>query len=502
MKKMVLILFAFLISLSIIACNNKTTTSQITTPNTTTLSTTTTTITTSTILQARYVAIFDFDALNDIEIELDDMVGEIVFLAGENIADGDYAIEGMNLTIKRDFLIGLSYGVSQIIVQTTEEYFAIDLVLEDELRSFKIVNGGFETGDLFGWEAITIFKNETQIQSFVDQGVIPNGTMFSFEVPYAGDGQFVYGMDDRDGIQKDQWNERIGILRSSIFELGGSGYIRFKLGGGRNSDLVYISIRNAETNIEVARYGNPMFNSTDYLMNPEQYFEGNLVDYFADLSDHLGENLFIELCDYGGRDWDLMTADSFITFLDTIPEDGIEAIDIQPVFNQFFAPNMVPNGYFSDQLNHWTPSSISGWQNIGFTEQAFRTDLGILKSDAFGYESRGMIRSSLFRIDGVGVISMELGQANGPRFDKDTYVSIREFGTNLELFRFANIRSDGSNLVKYYLDLSDHLGKTCYIEIVDNARTQNDVILVDNIITYYATMPVFDFGQMGINLNH
>ncbi|MCK7484310.1 MAG: hypothetical protein MZU97_01205 [Bacillus subtilis] len=517
MKKAFFLFLMGMLCVVLFACNPTSTstststtgTSETTTASATTTTTSTTTSTpTSTIptttkdpISVRFTEAFAFADFADRVIDVSAVTGELVFLEGANIASGDYIWDAGQLTLKREFLITLSYGIHRILVQTTEEAFYLDLSQTDPFAEFKIANGGFETGDLFGWEVQTVFKGETQIQSFVDAGVMLNQTMFSFQVPYGGDGNYVYGMDDRDGTPKDQWNERIGRMRSTAFKLGGSGYITFKLGGARNNDLVYVSVREQGTDIEIARYSNPLFHSSDYLISPQTYFEGNLVLYRADLTAHLNKTLYLELCDYGGRDWDLMTADSFVTYHETIPEDGIIAIDIKPSFAQPYVPNQVINGQFQSGLSQWVVSERAGWLNQGITATAFRVDGTTLKSDGSDVSARGMIRSGLFRVDGSGIISVDLGMGNGPRFDKDTYVSIREFGTNREVFRFANTSANGATLVRYFIDLSAHLGKHLYFEIIDNARTSADVVYVANIVTYYAVAPTYDYSQAGRNLN-
>lgn len=97
---------------------------------------------------------------------------------------------------------------------------------------------------------------------------------------------------------------------------------------------------------------------------------------------------------------------------------------------------------------------------------------------------------------------MEIGAAQGSRFDKDTFVSIRERATNQEIFRTANTRHDGIFLVQYFIDLSDYMNRVLYFEIIDNATGSYDTIFIDNIITYYETRPEFDFGNSAVNLNY
>lgn len=503
--KRVAILWVFLCAVfSVVACQSTTTvsTTSLTTSSITSTTTTTQTSTTqsTTTVPIRFQETFDFDILHDVILPRSQIAGEILFLEGLNLANGDYTILEDSLVIKKAFLATLPAGDHTFFVQTSEEHFLVALQILDRHQVYRIINGSFETGDLLGWTARTIFKQETQILSFIPTGVKPNTTMFSFAVPYGGVGNYVYGMDDRDGIEKDRWNERMGILQSSHFVLGGSGYIEFYLGGGRNPDLVYVSIRDDLTKQEIARYGNHLFHSSNYLADPQAYFEGNLVHYFADLRSHLGKKLYVELVDLGGRDWDLMTFDALETYLESAPTQGVEAINILPTFDQIYIPNQLINGSFAQGLQGFLVSNAAGWKSSVTPRNAFFVDQGILKSDLEGPEARGMVRTSLFRVDGSGIISMELAYGNGPRFDKDTFISIRKFSTNEEVFRFANRNASGGTFRMYYIDLSAYLNEVFYLEIVDNGMTTNDRLWVRNIITVYPTTPVYDFSQVAVNL--
>ncbi|MDP2425817.1 MAG: hypothetical protein U1C51_06095 [Candidatus Izemoplasmatales bacterium] len=527
MKKRILFLFGLTLVVFLYACQSTTISSSSTifvptsssstttttvpsntssTSNLTTVSsigTTTSTITTTiTTIPTRFVEEFVFDTLHDIVVSRNSILGEILYIEGGNIAYGDYVVDVASITFKKEYLAYLPFGNHSFIVQTSQELFLVEIEVSDPLRAFKVINGSFETGDLFGWTAKTIFKNETNIQSFIQAGVKPNTTMFSFSVPYNGTGDYVYGMDDRDGVQKDQWNERMGILVSSPFLLGGSGYISFQMGGGRNHDLVYVSIRDVQTDEEIARFGNHLFHSANYLISPQEYYEGNLVTYIANLSNHIGKTLVVELVDMGGRDWDLMTFDHLVTYHETMPSQGINAINIVPTFEFVYVPNQLANGNFIVGLQHYTISSAPGWKSSIQPRDCFYVENQILKSDLEGTESRGLIRSSLFRVDGSGIISFQIAHGNGSRFDKDTFISIRQLGTNREVFRFASRNANGSTFVLYYVDLSNYLNEFLYIEIVDNGTQSNDRIWVRNIVTYYQEKPVYDFSQAAVNLHY
>lgn len=439
--------------------------------------------------------VFDFDVLNDLTFNFDASVGEFSALEGENIADGDYVITDTTLTIKKDYLVNLTPGDYRLGFLTSLGAANVDFTVLNRHNSNRIPNGSFETGTLFAWESQTTFKGESTLQAFGDNAIVANDVIPSTSINYDGSGNFVYGLPL--ATTRTLWEESMGIMTSRTFTLGGSGYVTFRLGAMKNADLTYLSFINSDTNVEVARFANAEFD-----LSTNSYHGENMTLFKADLSAYLGAKLFIRAFDLGGRSWDFLTLDDIETYHPIVPLDGITAEDIKPTFEQAYAPNQIINGNFSNGLQGWTVSEQAGWQNALGQYDAFRAPAGFLRSDLGGDAARGLIRSSLFRVDGSGFMSLSLGAAQGSRFDKDTFVSIRHSQTNEEVFRFANTRHAGNTMIPYYLDLSDYLGEVLYLEIVDNATGSYDTIFVDDIVTYYPTRPHVDFSDMAVNLNY
>ncbi len=440
---------------------------------------------------------FDFDVLNEIQFSFDaDIFGDISHIEGLNIANGDYVITENLITINPNFLVTLDPGQYTLTLYATNGNARLPIQVIDRHNQYRIINESLETGNLVGWTSKTIFKGENNLQSFTDAGIVINGPINSATKTYDGSGDFLYGIPSSESLAT--WEEKMGTITSSSFTLGGDGYISFKLGAGKNIDLAHLSIRRVSDDHELYRFGNQMF---DISSGEEQYFGENLVTYFADISNHLGAELYVELVDIGGRDWDFITFDDIKAFHEEIPQ-GIAAINQLPPIGIDYAPNQIANGYFVSNLDYWTPSMQTGWQKNDGTNNTFIASDGVLRTNATGDSARGLLRSTPFRVDGSGFMSLELGAGQGSRNDKDTFVSIKTVLTNREIIRFANVRHNGNELIRYYVDLREYMQAHLYIEIIDNGMGSWDTLFVDNIITFYSEQPNITFADLAVNLNY
>ena len=117
-----------------------------------------------------------------------------------------------------------------------------------------------------------------------------------------------------------------GSLTSSAFKLGGSGFVTYRLGGGKDNTLCYIEFVDADTGDVLAKTYNQKFKeitkSYYYLGHPKDLSEdgvyvANMAEYKVDLSAHLGKNIKIRIVDNAVTDWGLLFADDFVTYYES-----------------------------------------------------------------------------------------------------------------------------------------------------------------------------------------
>ena len=101
-----------------------------------------------------------------------------------------------------------------------------DSSAQEEEIVYQVKNGDFETGDLTDWEM--------NGEAFSEQGL-------SQEENEGKSGEYFFGKFEE---------KQEGCLTSSAFKVSGSGFMTFKLGGGMNEGLTYISVVEANTEKE------------------------------------------------------------------------------------------------------------------------------------------------------------------------------------------------------------------------------------------------------------
>ena len=358
-----------------------------------------------------------------------------------------------------------------------------DVMVESE---YQIENGGFETGNLDGWTLEGDIGDVTDASGWWNENL-----------PYNKKGRYLFS-----GIAKEGGT---GSLTSSPFILGGSGYITYLLGGGGNGELCYVSVIDAETEEELARYHNRCFNDRGISTINSGSNLANMVLYKADLTEYLGRTLKIRVVDNATSGWGLITCDSFVTCynsLSGVPTDAKLAKNILPSATVLGEDDtyhyQVLNGDFeTGDLTGWTLGRAEySYGDIGYVsmQEVYWKDLakqygmggtylfsGIEDVSGSFEEHRGVLTSSSFTIGGSGFITFKLG---GGKNDA-CYVEIIDASNDSVLARFHNDNMNEGRLIQYKADLSAHIGKTVLIRVVDHAENDWGCLAVDDFITYY-----------------
>ncbi|SES05576.1 Sucrose-6-phosphate hydrolase SacC, GH32 family [Salipaludibacillus aurantiacus] len=222
------------------------------------------------------------------------------------------------------FLVFMLAFQSLIIPLSEREAAANDSGNEGTL-SYEIENPGFETGDLSGWEVL-------EGDAFSDANVSPSTTYWD-GVPFNHKGDYHLWGAENGG------DDKTGKLKSSHFELAGSGTVSFLIGGGNDSKNLYVALVHAETGKELMRATNDNFNDE----TGESY---NRVTW--DASEYKGEELFFKVVNNLEGGWGHINVDDFRTFYPE-EETGEEEIG-QGYYNEVYRPQF-----------HFTPEE--NWMN-------------------------------------------------------------------------------------------------------------------------------------------
>ncbi len=434
--------------------------------------------------------VYNTDNFYEYVLDLKDYVGEELYI---KVVDNDTSVYYGYISVD-DIKVG-----SDDLGQNEGEFYTKVREYDDSIvkpSEYEIANGDFETGSLAGWEVISG-------DAFSNAGVNRESVWWNENITYSRDGDYHYGHYNPSGV---------GVMRSTTFTLGGSGYISFKLGGCSNNYETYLRVmlRDDSGDYEVARFTNYKYWNFQfpYVENGMRLL--NMNQYYADLSSYLGKTLYIEVVDNNDSTDELgcITLDSIITYweekpvwYDMVSYAASSNINVDLEIDSIY---QVKNGTFeAGDLSYWTyewedgttpigvVSSDSSWWNEGLP---YNKKGQYLFTGCNHENGKGYILSSEFEIGGSGFISFLLSGGADPRL---CYISIIDATNGNELARYYNeLFSDngiglinrGSNLmnmIQYKADLSAYIGKTVKIKVVDNADKDWGLICVDSFITYY-----------------
>ncbi len=170
----------------------------------------------------------------------------------------------------------------------------------------EIDNHDFETGDLSGW-------NVVEGNAFTNDHVTDETEYWGGPFNLQGTHHFWGFSDLHDGDQAK------GEMHSSYFKLDGNGEINFLLGAGNDISNRYVSLMRASDDKELIRQTNTKFK------DDETYKR-----YFWDVSEYLGEILYIKAVDQAAGGWGHINLDDFNVYNEGSMSEGIDSTAEKP----------------------------------------------------------------------------------------------------------------------------------------------------------------------------
>ena len=451
------------------------------------------------------VGVYHTDNFAEYTIDLSAYANKEVYM---RIVDNDQDVYYGYLSVD-DIRVGYSDAQAEGPDFVKQRQYQEDVEAKDE---YHIKNPDFEIGSLGGW---TIVSGD----AFSHDGVNNESTWWNENITYNRDGNYHFGHYNPSGT---------GVMRSSVFKLGGKGFVSFKLGGCSDQGKTYfrfMAVGDGEP-VEIAKVSNVQYKNEQFPFVPMKMHLLNMVQYYVDLGEFVGENLYIEIVDNNDSSDDLgcMTFDSFETFYEDTPywqDKEYYKIDISSVYEREpVSEFQVKNGTFeTGDLSNWTlsdeehpigkVSNKNYWFNnskLLFNKKGQYFFCGEHEDEGEVKETyKGTLTSSAFTVGGADIMTFRM---SGGRDPLACYVSILDATTNDELLRFTNFMFNdlddpavldyighGANLMNmilYKADLSSVHGRSVKIQVVDNATNDWGLVCVDSFITFYESALAVD----------
>ena len=330
---------------------------------------------------------------------------------------------------------------------------------------YDLFNGSFEMGDVQGW------WNNEQI------GVVTNANGYwGDNIPYEKVGDFLFTGVESFGADTMREGNR-GTLTSSVFEIGGTGWISFKLGGGGN-ELCYVQVIDAVTGEILARY------------HQQAQQDAKLIQYVADLSAYIGRTARIQVVDQAENGWGCVSFDHVVTYYPegTALPEGITANNI------YYVNYNITNGSFENGLEGWTQHiwEAGAHNTLGWVESSEHDAGWYTKNDD---RKDGNNIFTFCRPDGTNCENTK-GELVSSTFTlkQDSFVSFRFGGAGTRAVRIELVKADGTVIATFYNEAPgkvntemyayfyQYTGETteCFFRVVDDSVSNYGCFVVDD----------------------
>jgi len=359
----------------------------------------------------------------------------------------------------------------------------------------QLINGGFEEG-FTGWNTDEWTKDAYSVyDSNVD--IWGNGI--------DNDGKYLYGYKNESGTCE---------FTSSLFKVGGTGYITWKMAGNGTQELQFSLMQYVEEgeDVEIAK-----FNNWYYIVYAQSGFIFRQYYYVID-SQYQGSTCYFKVVDDLSVEFAFVNLDSIVTYYSKAPNvsamykagfcedpDGVE-IDMTDTSRDAF-PDLSEVGY--QLLNGDFEQGYTGWYMTTAEKNAYsiygsKTDIWNNQVNGtgnyiYGYFNESFasanFHSSLFKVGGTGLITWKMA-GNSTADLKFSLVKYNPTGEDEVIATFNNWYfpiSQESGFIfrqyKYQIDMEELEDAYCYFRVEDYRAQDFGFICLDDIVTYYETVP-------------
>lgn len=330
---------------------------------------------------------------------------------------------------------------------------------------YDLFNGSFEMGNVQGWWNIG------------EIGVVTNANGYwGDNIPYEKVGDYLFtGVESFGADTMREGNK--GTLTSSVFEIGGTGWISFKLGGGGN-ELCYILVIDAVTGEILAKY------------HQQAQRDAILIQYTADLSAYIGRTARIQVVDQADSGWGCVSFDHVVTYY---PE-GVALPEGIVANNLHYVNYNVTNGSFENGLEGWTQNiwDAGAHNTLGWVESSEHNADWYTKNDD---RKDGNNIFTFCKPDGTNCENTK-GELVSSTFTlkQDSFVSFRFGGAGTRDVRVELVRADGTVIATFYNEAPgkvntemyayfyQYTGETteCFFRVVDDSVSNYGCFVVDD----------------------